>query len=188
MQTNKSIINFALFGSVIYVSFEYYRYRFIVKTKKQLQNIITPLSDNLDNEKWTIFFIKQIQLLEPEKLKLFIETIFWNVPLKYIEYFRILDAFMVTALGCEKINMPNKFSEEKIKKYHDQINEILLAFFQNNKNINNNDNQIVSIQNVLQKLNYPFVCINRSNVKKLEQTLIFYPFPLTFIMNAILRK
>jgi hypothetical protein len=180
---NKTILNFAIFSSISYLSLEYSKYKSYTKMKERFQNILTPLSDNLDNEQWTSFFIQKIQLLQVEELQLLIEKIFWDVPLKYIEFFRMFDALMVIALGCEKIDIPNKFNEEKVKKYHDQINQVLLEFFKNkSKNNNNNNNKIISIQDVLQRLNKPFIRINK--FKGIKSTSIFFYFPLTMICTT----
>jgi hypothetical protein len=182
---NKTILNFAIFSSISYLSLEYSKYKSYTKIKERFQNILTPLSDNLDNEQWTSFFIQKIQLLQVEELQLLIEKIFCDVPLKYIEFFRMFDALMVIALGCEKIDIPNKFNEEKVKKYHDQINQVLLEFFKNKSKNNINNNKIISIQDVLQRLNKPFIRIDKFKINNVKSTSIFFSFPLQSFLHIL---
>ena len=191
---DKKIKTIAIVGSIIstiYITIEYYRYRQFVKTKERLKNTITPLSDNFDNEKWFSFFTEKIQLLQPEEFKLLIENIFWNAPLKYIEYFRIIDALLIMSLGCEKEDMSNKWSEKEIEKYKGRIEKILFTFFNKNRDLVNNSvirNHIllpIYSKEVVQKLNKPFIRIHHSKIHNLEPTPIFFPLPLTMIFKTI---
>ena len=170
-----------ILSSVSYISLEYYRYCVFSAKCEKLKYKITPISENFNHKLWFSFFMKKIQDLHAIDFQDFVENMFWNLPIRFIEKHRIVDAFTYLATGYESVDAPDKFGEQMLYVYETEIEKVVVellkkhspSFLQRPRPIN-----------LLEKMNRTFCRINHPGIKGFEPSPVFHPFPLTIALEA----
>ncbi len=174
----------AILGSITtYSIIEYCRYRWFIQKKERLKNVITPLSRKFNHDEWFSFFIEKFELLDSNEFQLFIENIFWNLPIKHIEPHRIIEAITVLSIGCELVDAPEKIGEQKLHIYEEKIHQIVTALLVKHKS-SFVDKPELKPNELICKLSKPFIRINHAKIENGQPTPVFQPIPLSLLFNS----